>query len=130
MKFCTLVVVAGVFLATAAAAGSGNPLVTGSFVTRITGKAPALNGNWTLRLKATGRFETLRNGKVVVRGIGAAAAGKLAITDQSGSYACKGIQRAGVYNYTLRGRILTLKAVADLCQGRRTILTAKPLRRL
>lgn len=130
MKLFALLVASAGFLASAASAGYGNPLVTGSFATRISGKAPALNGNWTLKLKATGRFETLRNGKVVVRGLGAAAAGRLALTDQSGSYACKGVERAGAYKYTLKGRTLTLKAIADLCQGRRVVLTTKPFRRL
>jgi hypothetical protein len=130
MKRIGLVAVAAGVLAAAASAGYGNPLVTGSFRTTITGKAPPLNGTWTLRLKANGRFETLRNGRVVVRGLGAATAGRLALTDQSGSYACTGTQRVGVYTYKLSGRLLTLKATADRCAGRRAILTAKPLRRV
>jgi hypothetical protein len=130
MKLLGLLAVLAGVLATAAIAGYGNPLVTGSFSTKISGKARALNGTWTLRLKSTGRFETLRNGKVVVRGQGAAAAGKLAIRDQSGPYACKGLQQAGVYSYKLKGRTLTLKVVTDRCAGRKIILTTNPLRRL
>jgi hypothetical protein len=37
-----------------------------------------------------------------------------------------GAQRSGTYTYRLSGKRLTFKAKADRCNGRKTLLTAKP----
>src|SRR5919109_3199097 len=102
------------------------PVLRGTFVTTISGKAPPLNGRWTLKLDPP-KFQTLRNGKVVIRGVAVATRGKMTLTDVSGSYACSGVERVGVYTYTLKAGKLTLKAVLDRCSGRKTVLTARPL---
>jgi hypothetical protein len=117
------VLIAVLALALAGAAAAGLPLLTGTFTKSITGKTPPLNGRWSLVLKQNGKFETKRNGVTVVRGLAVAAKGKLALTDQSGSYACKGLERAGTYTYKLVGRTLTLKALLDPCSGRKTVMT-------
>ena len=106
-----------------ALAGSTATILTGTFVKRITGKAPPLNGNWRLKLRNDGTFETARNGVVVVRGVAAGVNGKLSIGDQRGPYRCLGRQRVAAYNYTLRNRKLTLRPIVELCAGRRTVLT-------
>jgi hypothetical protein len=123
------VLIATLALASAGAAAAALPLLTGTFTRKITGKAPPFNGTWALQLKTKGKFEMRRNGVVVVRGLGAATRGKLALTDQSGAYACRGAERVGAYTYTFKGKTLRLKAVLDPCSGRKTILTSGPFKK-
>jgi hypothetical protein len=120
------VLIAVLALVSTGAAAAALPVLTGTFTRKITGKAPPVNGVWALRLKANGKFEMRRNGVVVVRGLGAATRGKLALTDQSGTYACRGAERVGAYTYKFKRKTLTLKAVLDPCSGRKTILTSGP----
>ena len=97
----------------------------GSFTSTIKGKAPPLDGKWTLRLLPGTKFQTLRNGKVVVSGSGARTPTRITFTDAGGPYACAGNQKTGVYTWKLTGKVLTLKPVSDRCSGRRAILTSR-----
>jgi hypothetical protein len=96
----------------------------GTFTSTIRGKAPPLDGKWTLRLLPGTKFQTLRNAKIVVSGRGARTSTRITFTDAGGPYACAGNQKTGVYTWKLTGKVLTLKPVSDLCSGRRTILTS------
>jgi hypothetical protein len=121
-----LFAVAAALVAVVPATSATPQLLTGSFRTVIAGKSTQLNGTYVLKIDTYGQFQLKRNGKVVVKGAAAGASGKLAITDTSGSYACKGIAVAGAYTYTQTGNQLKLKATFDACSGRKTILTAHP----
>ena len=123
MKRRLLLVVLCLTLPGAALAAHDAAILTGTFQKRISKKAPPLNGAWKLKLKQDGTFELTRNGVIVVRGVAAGVSGRLAFGDRSGSYRCRGAQRAAVYNYTLRGRTLTLRPVVEPCTGRRLVLT-------
>lgn len=107
---------------TFAAPASG---LQGTFTSTITGMAPPLDGKWTLRLLAGRKFQTLRNGKLVVSGNGPRTSARITFTDTGGSYACTGKQKTGLYTWKLSGKALTLKPVSDPCSGRRTILTSR-----
>jgi hypothetical protein len=102
-------------------------VLTGIFKTKITGKSSALNGTWFFKIDQFTKFTLKKNGKLYVTGTAAGAAGKLAIADTGGPAACKGVQAAGAYTYTLSGNQLKLKATFDQCSGRKTILTAHSL---
>lgn len=131
MKLRLLFALAAVSCVAAGAASSATPLLSGSFRTTITGKNPAaLNATWVLKITQFGQMTINRNGKLAVKGVAAGARGKLAITDNSGPYACKGIQVSAVYTYTLSGNKLTLKPKVELCAGRKTVLTTRPLTKI
>jgi len=131
MKFRLLLLLAaiGVTLVVAAPAmpTTNVTVLTGTFRTVIKGKSAPLNGSWTIKVDQYTQSVTTHNGKLAVKGTFTGANGKLAVVDLSGPYACKGVQAAGAYTYTLSGNKLKLKATFDQCSGRKTILTAQPL---
>jgi len=127
MKLRPLLTVSAVALVAAACALGAASSLTGTFVTKIAGKSAALNGSWTLKLLPAAKFQTLRNGKVVVSGDFEAASGTLQFIDRTGPYACKGGSATGIYDYRLAGKSLILKPIAEFCAGRKTILTTHPL---
>jgi hypothetical protein len=120
----TLFTIAALAAASLAVAEPASAL-KGTFASTISGKAPPLDGKWTLRLLPGTKFQTLRNGKVVVSGSGARTSTRITFTDAAGPYACAGTQKTGVYSWKLTGKVLTLKPVRDSCGGRRTILTSR-----
>jgi hypothetical protein len=128
--FVVAVVVTGLALAATASGANRETLLTGSFRTTLSGKSPQLNGTWVLRIDRQTHFTLAKNGAIVVRGTAAGTNGRLAIVDKSGPYACKGLKRAAVYKYTLAGSRLTLKPQAELCDGRKAILTAHALTKI
>jgi hypothetical protein len=105
-------------------------ILSGKFRTVIRGQAAPLNGSWTLTIDQLTRSTLTHNGKLAVKGTFAGARGKLAVADISGPLACKGAERVGAYTYTLKNNLLTLKATLDLCDGRKAVLTAHPLRKV
>ena len=115
-----LVVVGGI-----GAAAHAN--VVGSYTAQVSGQAPQLNGKWTMKFTTTyapaGKFQGFRNGKLVVSGTTAFTGNKLTLVDMSGSYACKGSERAGVYSFSLKGKALKFTKVLDLCIGRASLLS-------
>ena len=129
VRILSVVAVAGLVIA-AAALARPNAQLTGKFETKIAGKSAALNGTWRITLTRIGRFSTTRNGKLAVTGAVGAANGKFAVTDTGGPYACKGAESVGAYTYTLKGKMLTMKAKLDLCSGRKTVLTTHPLTKI
>jgi hypothetical protein len=127
MKLRPLLAASTVALVVAASALGAASSLTGTFVTKIAGKSAALNGTWTLKLLPAGKFQTLRNGKVVVSGDFAAPSGTLQLIDKTGPYACKGGSATGIYDYKVAGKSLVLKPIAEFCVPRKTILTTHPL---
>ena len=108
-------------------AASTHANVVGSYTAQVSGQAPNLNGKWTLKFTTTfapaGKFQSFRNGKLVVGGTTAFTGNKLTFVDMSGSYACKGTEQAGVYTYSVKGKALKLVKVVDLCTGRALLLS-------
>ncbi len=128
---CLLALVAVCLVsATVALAGSNVTILSGTFETKISGKSSQLNGTWRITITQFGRSSTTLNGKLVVTGAIAASNGRFAITDTGGKLACKGLQVGGAYTYTLKGKLLTLKATYDGCSPRKTILTTHPLTKI
>jgi hypothetical protein len=105
-------------------------ILSGKFRTVIRGQAPPLNGSWTLTIDRLTRSTLTHNGKLAVKGTFSGANGKLAVVDISGPLACKGLQRAATYTYTLKNNLLTLTATFDRCAGRKAVLTAQPLKKV
>ena len=105
-------------------------ILSGKFRTVIRGQAQPLNGSWTLTIDQFTRSTLTHNGKLAVKGTFAGAKGRLAVVDISGPLACKGAERVAAYTYTLKNNLLTLKATFDLCDGRKAVLTAHPLRKV
>lgn len=107
----------------AAAAG-----LTGTYKTTISGQTPAaLNGSW--QVGWSGGKETIsHSGAVVVSGHYAVAGNRITMSRESGPLACTG--GTGVYSWSLRGKLLTLKVVKDGCAGRKLILTSHPLHKV
>ncbi len=125
LPLAVLAVVAAVAVTPALAAFS---LLSGTFETKISSKSAALNGTWTLKFPEAPdtTYRILKNGKEVVHGKFAGINGVLTISDLGGPYACKGIQKAAVYSYTLKGKTFTLKSKVDGCPARKAVLTARP----
>jgi hypothetical protein len=62
----------------------------------------------------------------VVFGRAIVTGGRVTVSDRSGPYACSAGERTGVYVFSVVGKRLTFKAIADPCVGRKLILTTKP----
>lgn len=123
---------AGALIAAASALGAASLHPSGKFQTVLKGKTPALlNGKWVFNFssKSPGSFTTTKSGKVVIRGIAVWTGSKVTITDVSGSLACTGKERIGVYSYSFSGQegLLRLKPLVELCDGRKLVLTTHPL---
>ena len=106
-------------------ATASSPL-SGTYRATITGKPAPLNGRWQLRFLPGNAMHVVRNGKIVVVGRAIVTGSRVRVSDRSGSYACSAAEATGVYVYTVVGRRLTFKAVADRCVGRKLVLTTKP----
>jgi hypothetical protein len=107
----------------ALAAGS----LTGIFTTTVKGKTPAaLNGDWAIRIKASGDYQIAKrvgsSGQVLVTGHAKIAGGRITFQKETGPAACKGNVSVGRYAWSLKGKTLTFLRLADKCVGRRTIL--------
>jgi hypothetical protein len=109
----------------AGVAAASSPL-SGTYRTTITGKPAPLNGKWQLRFLPGNAVRVVRNGKIVVFGRAIVTGSRVRVSDRSGPYACSSAEGAGVYLYSVVGRRLTFKVVADRCVGRKFILTTKP----
>lgn len=113
----------GVFAGVATASSS----LSGTYRATITGKPAALNGKWRLEFLPRSVVHIVRNGKVVVVGKAIrTGTRRLKLSDRSGSYACSAAEGTGLYSYTVSGKRLTFRAVADKCIGRKLLLTTKP----
>ena len=124
--FVGVATVAGIVAAGALAAGS----LSGTYTEKIAGASPALlNGTWSVSLKP-GAYTIKKDGAVTVVGKLAVTATRIQFTDTGGPFRCQGAHAKGVYTYTLKGSILTLKPVAETCSGRKLVLTAHPFRRV
>jgi hypothetical protein len=113
-------------LGLAAGVATASSPLSGTYKTTITGKPAPLNGRWQLRFLPRNVVRVVRNGKIVVFGAAIVTGSRVKVSDRSGSYACGPAERTGVYVYSVVGRRLTFKAVADRCVGRKLILTTKP----
>jgi hypothetical protein len=102
--------------------------LSGTFKTTLSGGPPALNGKWQLKFSGP-HFAIRRNGTKVVQGRVNYGAGKLTLTDTSGSYACSGAHRKGTYRYKLSAGSLTFTVVKDSCSGRKAVMTTKAYRK-
>ncbi len=122
----------GALVAVASALGAAALHPSGKFQTVLKGKKPSLlNGKWIINFssKSPGSFTTSKGGKVVARGIALWTGSKVTITDVSGSLACTGAERIGLYSYSFSGQegLLRLKPVAERCAGRKAVFTTHPL---
>jgi hypothetical protein len=130
-------VLAVVCLAIAAAAvaapleaAASAPGLSGTFSTTLSGERVALlNGHWQLRLLPGSHYTVLREGKVMVRGVGARTPTRISFEDRSGPAACLGEGGSAVYRWKLSGRRLTLTPLSEHCAGRRAVLGSHPLLR-
>jgi hypothetical protein len=126
-------VVTGVVAGGAGAALQANP--TGSYQAFVSGQAPAVNGRWVIKLTTTfgpaGKFQSFRNGRLAAAGTTAWTGNKVTFVDQTGSYACKGTQRAGIYTFSRPApNKLRFTTVVDLCTGRKTLLGGRTFTKL
>ena len=110
---------------TAGVATASSPL-SGTYRATITGKPAPLNGRWQLRFLPGNALRVVRNDKIVVFGRAVVTGSRVTVTDRSGPYVCSTAERTGVYVFSVVGKRLTFKAVADRCVGRKLILTTKP----
>jgi hypothetical protein len=100
--------------------------LSGTYRVTITGKPAPLNGKWEFKFLPRSAVRVVRNGKTVVFGIAVVRGSRVRFSDRSGSYACSAAEGTGTYVYSVVGKRLTFKAVADRCVGRKLILTTKP----
>jgi len=110
---------------TAGVATASSPL-SGTYRATITGKPAPLNGRWQLRFLPGNALRVVRNNKIVVFGRAVVTGSRVTVTDRSGPYVCSTAERTGVYVFSVVGKRLTFKTVADRCVGRKLILTTKP----
>lgn len=85
-------------------------------------------GKWEWAFTEGGRVNLTLDGKVKVEGQYTSTADQLKITDEKGEIACSNRpgSETGTYKWTLEGKKLTLTAVEDKCEGRRSFLTRVP----
>jgi hypothetical protein len=126
MKTTLVALVAGATLIGSAAAASSRS-IAGIYTTTVKGKTPAaLNGDWAIQIKSTGDYLIAKrvgsSGSVLVSGHGKIAGSRITFRKETGPAACKGSQAIGRYRWSLKGKTLTFRRLADRCAGRRTIL--------
>jgi len=125
MKTRLIVLVAGLALVCSAAAAASNS-IAGVYLTTVTGKTAALNGDWAIRIVATGEYEIQKRvgnrGQLLVIGHARFAGNRITFQKETGLAACKGSQAVGRYAWTLKGKTLTFQRLSDKCPGRRTLL--------
>jgi hypothetical protein len=118
-------VATGILAAGALAAPNANP--AGSYKAIVTGQAAALNGRWVLKFTTifgpAGKFQTFRNGRLVVSGTTVFTGDKVTLVDMSGSYACGPAEKTGVYTFKKpAANKLKFISVVDPCAGRKILL--------
>ena len=127
---CLAVAVVAAASVAGAAVAARDAIPKGSYSATVRGESAPLNGTWKLTfgrvIAVTGPLTVTRNGALAVAGTFTATNGKLALVDNRGPYACKGIkERAGLYRYSLNGNKLKLTLIADLCTGRKRLLSGR-----
>jgi hypothetical protein len=104
----------------------------GTFTTHLAGASPQfLNGEWKVEFASAGKLTIRHSGEIAARGTYAAVgAGRLQIEDRSGPVSCTTPEDSGpaVYRWHMRAHKLVLTAIHDRCGGRKTVLTAHPLK--
>ena len=100
-------------------------LITESDLPR--GATPQFVGTWEVCLSES-TFTVHQDGQLGAQGTLASTEEELRFTDESGPLACDSSD-VGVYGWVLEGDKLELIAVSDACQGRRLVLSLKPLTR-
>jgi hypothetical protein len=118
-------VAAAFVLGGGALAAGGFPV--GSFQVAITHRPAPLNGTWRLVLAKDRGYTILKNGRAVVRGRLSVAGRVVTFGHETGPLRCT---TSGRYRWTLTGGLLSFRSYADTCSGRRTVLTARPFRRI
>jgi hypothetical protein len=113
-------------LSLAAGVATASSPLSGTYRATITGKPAPLNGRWQLRFLPGNALRVVRNDKIVVFGRAVVTGNRVTVTDRSGPYVCSAAERTGVYVFSVVGKRLTFKTVADRCIGRKLILTTKP----
>ena len=86
---------------------------------------------WEVNLLPNGDFLVLAGGVLVVEGEWTATETELTLTDQAGEGAClePGAQ-TGAYRWRRDAKTLHLTAIEDACDGRRLVMSLRPLFRL
>jgi hypothetical protein len=129
MKTTLIALVAGaMLLGSAVAAASGS--IAGTYTTTVKGVSPAnLRGDWAILIAKTGAYQIAKragnSGSVLVVGHAKIKGRSITFQKETGPAACKGSQAVGRYTWSLKGKTLTFKRLADRCTGRRTVLGGK-----
>ncbi|HEV8442131.1 MAG TPA: hypothetical protein VGQ27_01585 [Steroidobacteraceae bacterium] len=110
--FATSLLAAATMTLFATTASAADPL-TGTYMA----------GDFTLNFDG-GHFRGSQKNQVMVEGDYKVKGHQLEVTDRSGPWACPATQ-VGTYSMESKGKTLTLKKIADVCEGRIGSLTPK-----